>query len=147
MSIEVPIRGESGSSILIEVNGYEYPGETEDPDDSNWLLSRVSVRVVGFTASLAPTLRTEDFTRFLADIEHLAGPELGGSAVFDTEERQIEFKLEMAKQGACTIDGRIRDHNLGGDLHFRFQTDQSYLAETIQRLHAVVREYPVRGQP
>jgi hypothetical protein len=49
------------------------------------------------------------------------------------------------KRGTATINGTAHPHRSPeASLVFRFDTDQSYLAETLRQLETVLRRFPIK---
>ncbi|MDP9345328.1 MAG: hypothetical protein M3P44_06355 [Actinomycetota bacterium] len=69
--------------------------------------------------------------------------ELTGTATLTTIEDQVELTLEL-KSGKGTLTGRIEAHAIAS-LEFEAATDQTFLADTLTALRAVVAKYPYRG--
>lgn len=139
------IRGHGGR-IGVEVYNYERP-DTANEDDANWLKAKCSVVVSEFSCVLGLSLRTHDFVQFLRQLEE-AVRQLKGTAVFATLEEGLEFEIKFKSAGQAELSGRARSQtSLVPDqtvLSFSFETDQSFLAETIRELNGIVAQFPAR---
>ena len=139
------IRGHRGH-IKIEVRGYERP-ETTDEDDANWLAAGCDVAVGEFSCTLGLSLVTSDFVRFLAQLER-AVDSLNATATFTTLEEGLQVEIKFTHAGHADLFGHARSQtSLVPDqsvLSFSFETDQSFLAQTVRELKEIVKQFPVR---
>ena len=132
-----------GASIIIEVSGYERP-IAQNIDDANWLTCRVFVNLGYFSGEYPATFVTSDFVRFRNELKNVLS-EMGGSASFETCEESLNCSIEMKKTGIAQIGGKVQIHgNVITALQFSFQSDQSFLTETLLQVEAIIRDYPVR---
>ena len=142
----VQIRGD-GNVIRIGVFGYERP-DANDEYDSNWLRARCSITVAEFSAVLSLALVTHDFTRFADELEQ-AVQLVKGAASFSTVEAGLAIDIKFTAAGHAEIFGSVRSQrSLVPDvsvLSFSFETDQSFLAQTVRELKAIVSRFPVRN--
>lgn len=142
---EATIRGD-GNVVKITVLGYER--ETAiDISDANWLRSRITVCVGPFSADYEAALTTHDFAEFT---EHLARivTSLEGKASFRTDEDWLSLDVELNKRGAATVQGIAKVHgNPSASLAVRFDTDQTYLSQTLAECREILRVFPVRVSP
>ena len=127
------IRGHSGH-VQVEVYTYERQGTT-DESDANWLVARCNVVVGEFSCALKLSLVTDDFAQFLAQLERAVGS-LKGSAIFDTMEDGIRVEIKFNSAGHADVFGQVRSQiSLVPEqsvLSFSFETDQSFLAQTVR---------------
>lgn len=63
----------------------------------------------------------------------------------DTIEEKITLAVEMGARGAAVVSGTVTNHS-GPDatLSFRFDTDQSYLGQTLSQMEATLKLFPER---
>jgi hypothetical protein len=139
---QIKFAGEQGS-LVIEISGYERPG-AEDQDDANWLRSEVTIKIGPFSGAFKSAFMTYDLIGLHDRLKNgLAA--LSGTLSFQNTEHDIAFDIEFDKRGAATISGTAHPHRTPeASLKFGFDTDQSYLAQTLSQLEAVLRKFPVK---
>jgi len=146
MSKTVAIRGEGGQ-VQIEVLNYERPKSTEG-SDANWLSCRCGLTVREFSCDVSLSLMTDDFVRFLGDLDE-ALRSLKGTAVFTTLEAGLKLEITFNAAGHANVFGTIQSQlsvvPSRTGLDFSFETDQSFLSYTVEGLRAVVQQFPVRS--
>jgi len=142
----VVIRGDGGN-VRIHVLNYERPNSTEG-SDANWIVCRCSVAVWEFSCEVSLSLMTDDFVRFLADLDE-ALRSLKGTAVFATLESGLKLEIKFKAAGHADVFGTVRSQlsvvPSRTKLHFSFETDQSFLSHTVEELRTVIQEFPVRN--
>jgi len=108
------------------------------------LKCRVAINVGQFTGNYDASFTTSDFARFRDGLKTLL-TSLSGSASFDTDEETLKCAIEMRKAGTAVIKGvaRIRGQTMAA-LSFSFDSDQSFLVETLHEVEGVVAEYPMK---
>jgi len=144
MPLQISLNGH-GASISIEVSGYERP-IAQNVDDANWLKCRVAVNLGYFTGEYPATFVTSDFVRFRDGLKTVLST-MGGSASLETCEEALNCTVEMKSNGAARIKGKAQVHqNIAAALSFSFESDQSFAAQTLREVEAVIAEYPVRGE-
>ena len=142
MSLKLPINGH-GASISIEVSGYERPS-AQNVHDANWLKCSVALNLGYFTADYLATFETSDFVRFRDGLKIVLST-MSGAASFVTCEGALNCTIEMAPTGTARIKGVAQVHaHTTATLSFSFETDQSFLAETLREVEGVIREFPMR---
>ena len=138
--------GGHGGHIKIDVQGYEQP-ETSDEDDANWLIARCNVAVAEFSCTIKLSLVTRDFVEFLAQLEK-AVDSLKGTAAFTTLGEGLDIEIKFTHAGHADLLGRARSQqSLVPDqsvLSFSFETDQSFLSQTVRELRGIVTQFPIR---
>jgi hypothetical protein len=138
--------GGHGGHIKIDVQRYERP-ETSDEDDANWLATQCNVAVGEFSCILKLSLVTRDFTEFLAQLEK-AVDSLNGSATFTTMEEGLHIEIKFNHAGHANVFGRAGSQTSivpeQSVLSFSFETDQSFLAQTVRELKGIVTQFPIR---
>jgi hypothetical protein len=145
MSPQVSIKGH-GASISIEASGYERP-IAQNVDDANWLKCRVTVNLGYFTGEYPGAFETSDFVRFRDGLEKILST-MGGMASFETCEEALNCTIEMRGSGTARIKGKAQIHqNVAATLSFSFESDQSFIAQTLREVEAIIAEYPVRVEP
>ena len=146
MSKTVAIRGDGGQ-IQIEVLNYERSKSTEG-SDASWLSCRCSVTVREFSCGVSLSLMTDDFVRFLDDLNE-ALRSLRGTAVFITLESGLKLEITFKAAGHADVFGTVQSQlsvvPSRTILDFSFETDQSFLSQTVEGLRAVIQQFPVRS--
>lgn len=142
MDTQIKIAGEQGS-LTIEVHGYERPS-AKDPDDANWLRCDLTIKAGPFTGAFKCALTTYDLFAFAERLKSSLAV-LSGTASFQNTEQDIAFEIDFDRRGTARIQGTAQPHrSLEGSLGFRFDTDQTYLAQSLRQLEAVLRSFPVK---
>jgi hypothetical protein len=145
MAKTMEIRGHGGR-IKIDVQGYERP-DTSDGDDANWLAAQCNVVAGEFSCTLNLSLVTRDFAGFLMQLEK-AVDSLNGTAAFTTLEEGLQIEVKFNHAGHADLFGRARSQTSlvpeQSVLSFSFETDQSFLAQTVRDLHGIVTQFPIR---
>lgn len=141
MSHRIPING-NGASILIEVDGYERPG-AKDISDANWLKCRVTLDIGYFKGNYSASFETTDFVRFKESLK-TALKAMNGTASFETCEGALTCAIEIKSGGRARIKGtaQVREH-IDATLSFSFESDQSFLAETLRETENTTAAYPM----
>ena len=131
-----------GSHVDIAVLGYECAERCEA--EPEWLSCEVRCAVGSFGAALSMPLATGDLARFR---DALAGVlmHLAGSARMDTTEERITLAVVMGARGTAVVSGTVSNHSGPvATLSFKFDTDQSYLGQTLSELEATLKLFPER---
>lgn len=145
MSEKIEIIGE-GVCIALEVLGYENP-LAQDVSDANWLDCRVSITIGdAFQGQFAASFTTSDFVRFREELS-TALTELNGTATFVTDEDALRVGVELSKTGRAAVEGIAQTFSPDASLSFSFETDQTFLNQTLQQLNAVVDHFPIKEYP
>jgi len=143
----VQIRGDGGRVIQIEISGYERP-DAGDEYDANWLRAKCSVTLAEFSAVLSLALVTHDFARFADELEQ-AVQLLKGRATFSTAEAGLGIEIKFTTAGHADVFGSARSQTSfvpdQSVLSFSFETDQTYLEQTVRELKAIVSRFPARS--
>ena len=105
MPTTVVIRGDGGR-VQIEVLNFERPEVTKG-SDANWLICRCGVTVREFSCDVSLSLMTDDFVRFLADLDE-AQRSLKGTAVFATIESGLTLEIKFKAAGHCDVLGTVQ---------------------------------------
>jgi hypothetical protein len=145
VSSEVSIGGD-GCRLRLTVDAYEFP-DIEDFDDANWLVGKVELEagVTGsFRASHRVTPRTDDLTLFRDELRPIVDT-LSGEATLHHLEEQFGCTVSLT-DGKGALTAFVGEH-IGSTLRVeQCETDQSYLAQTLRELDALLTEFPVRGR-
>jgi hypothetical protein len=142
MSEQITISGHGGS-LIVHVSSYERPG-ANDPDDANWLTSDAAIKVGVFSGEFRFALTTHDLIDFHEALKTGLST-LSGVVPFRTTERDIALEIIFDQRGTAAIKGSVEPQtSLEASLCFRFDTDQSYLTQTLRQLEAVLRKFPLK---
>ena len=138
------IGGIEHEKIEIEVVCYEREPSGEYYDD-NWVKANVCLSVGGFKGNYGAAFLTEDFSRFLDELQNIY-ESLKGTAEFKTIENQLYIKALGDGKGHISIEGEAIDAvGIGNRLNFSLEIDQTDLSYTIKQLKEMVKRYPVRS--
>ena len=142
MAEQIKFAGEQGS-LVVEIYGYER-AEVEDQDDANWLRSELTIKAGPFSGAFKSAFTTYDLVG-LHDRLRNGLAALSGTLSFQNTEHDVAFDIEFGKGGGATISGTVHPHRSPEvSLKFNFDTDQSYLTQTLCQLEAVLRRFPVK---
>jgi hypothetical protein len=142
MPSKVSING-NGASIAIEVLGYERPS-AQDVSDANWLKCRVSTNLGQFIGNYDASFTTSDFTRFRDELRSVLTT-MNGAAAFVTDEEALNCTIQLMRVGTAVVKGRAQAQgHVTAVLSFSFESDQSFLAETLLGLESVVQKFPLK---
>jgi len=142
MTEQIKFAGEQGN-LTIEVHGYERPA-TEDQDDANWLRCGATIKAGPFTGAFNIGLTTHDVTALREQLKNALAT-MSDSVSFSSIENDISFDIRFDKRGSAIISGTVQPHrSLTASLAFRFDTDQSYLTQTLCQLDAVTHRFPIK---
>jgi hypothetical protein len=142
MGDRVTIAGGPGK-IVIEVFAYERRA-AKNEDDANWLVTRVTVAVPPFSGSWDAAITTHELAIFQGELK-IALASLSGTAKFRGMEGDLSLIIEFNKRGGAEVTGVSKPNGfLGTELHFDFETDQTFLKKTLQELEKVLQQFPVK---
>lgn len=112
--------------------------------DLNWLVTDLEIKIPGFTAKYSLYTTTNDFVRFYEELDKLY-QSLEGIAEFVTIESGIYLKATIERKTGKLIWSVEAQYPQGDGaiLEFEFQSDQSYVYETIRGLKYIIKQYPV----
>ncbi len=138
------LQGELGRRLTIEVHCYESDAP-RDPYDANWLRCSAEAEVGRFRGAVDASFTTQDFARFLAELDQVVrGASLVAS--FQTMEEALSVRVEVDRVGRAVISGKLREIDVGGPaLSFTFESDLSFLGRTQAELKRIVSEFPERA--
>lgn len=142
MSLKVPING-NGASIAIEVFGYERHS-AQNVSDANWLNCRVNANFGQFTGNYEASFTTFDFCRFRDELKPLLAT-MNGTAAFVTDEEALSCTIQFMRTGTAILKGRAQvQGRTAVILSFSFESDQSFLADTLRGVESVVQTFPIK---
>jgi hypothetical protein len=99
--------------------------------------------VGSFSGQVRASFRTEEFVRFLEELQP-AYPQVSGTAHFRTLEGWLELTVQIERLRTTRVSGVARtDLSPRAELTFWFNTDQSFVGQTCRELEAVVSRFPV----
>jgi hypothetical protein len=133
--------------VIINVEGRAHAGAS-DYWDGNWMITPISVRVGGFAADVAATLRMDEIHRFNEGLKYI-NQNLDGTAVLSSLELWIDLTVRCGPNGHLSVVGDVTE-NPATNTHLEFEIDnldQTMLPGWIASLDAIEREYPVLGRP
>ena len=135
--------GNETVTIVIEVLRYEN-SMAGDPSDANWLSCCVDIQVPPFQGRFNSALTTRDFLRFRHDLE-IAMARMEGKASLTAEEGGICVEIDLSTTGRANVLGYSKTLGVAKvHLTFGFETDQSFLQNTLRALNEVVQHFPLR---
>lgn len=133
----------AGGKIEIEVFGYERSA-VSDLDDANWLDARLLAEAGSFHGTFSLSLTTAELFSLCRDLEK-AIDSLSGRVSLKSLESDLELTITFGARGAAEIAGVLRPGGWSpGVLHFQLQSDQSYLASSVQQLRSLTQQFPFR---
>jgi hypothetical protein len=146
MPLEAVIAGE-GFRLVLRVLRYEFP-TLDSGADANWIVGEVEMTAStsgAFSGRHAVSLRTEELAEFRDQLAEIV-ESLDGRAALQHLEDQVGCTITL-RRGSGEFEGFVREH-IGADLRVSgLRTDQSYLQESLRAFDAIVRKFPVRGEP
>ncbi|MGH9768138.1 MAG: WapI family immunity protein [Blastocatellia bacterium] len=142
MSDEIEIAGQ-GASLKVEVLRYENIS-AQDLSDANWLSCSVQARVGSFSGNFSGSFTTNDFAQFRDELRELLARK-SGTASFLTDEEQLRINLEVERTGTVQIEGSAQTSGMPqACLSFSFESDMSFLDQTLRDLEKLVKSFPVK---
>ena len=134
----------TGDQLAIHVLSYTYP-DSNDKWDGNWLNATIEITSGAFRGATETRLRTDEFERFLQELELLSSS-LKGSAEYNSMEEWLSIKITGDGMGHLSAQGRIIDkHSDGNELKYLIQFDQTGLPQLLSGLKKLMATFPVRG--
>ena len=143
MSVEIEINGQ-GSRLRVEVLGYENPS-AQDISDANWLRCQVMIKIgEAFLADFPASFTTSDFVRFRDELSTVL-TKLSGTASFLTDEEALSLSIDIGRTGGALVSGVAQTEGQPqASLSFSFDSDQSFLIQTLHGLDALVTHFPIK---
>jgi hypothetical protein len=92
----------------------------------------VCVELDGYSAMQGACFEREDLADFLSRIAS-AAIDLSGTAVLADLEERVELTVATSARGRVLIKCRLRKSDADVELAFSFETDQSYLSNSLLR--------------
>ena len=112
--------------------------------DDDWLNATVNVRGVPFTGSFDTSLMTHDFVTFAKGLARVL--ETGsGQVSFTTIEGGILIEISLSDRGTGKVRA-LATMNSGprATLEIHFETDRTYLIETLSECRKITKAFPAR---
>lgn len=136
------LKGE-GAELAIHVASYERP-DADNQSDANWLHCKVTGAFGRFSGSGEYSIITSELAEFEDSLR--AGIEGRSPKVsFSTTEEGFGWDIEFNSRGQATVSGFLKSPgNPKAKLSFSFQSDQSYLQQTLSDLIGVNQQFPIR---
>lgn len=136
----VEIAGE-GAQLRIEVVSHSDVA-TIDPDDAEWIRCDVELKVGGLRALIGANFVRDDFAN-LGDELAAALETVSGTASFETYEDALAFEVAFQPNGGAQVSGRaVGSERPRAVVSFDFETDQSYLRQSLVQLRRITRAFP-----
>jgi len=143
MSDTINIRGHN-ARVTITIIGYERP-DAADESDANWLSAEITCDAGDFTGSVATSLTTHEITALRDDLRR-AMDALTGTVTFSPDEEALVLNLKFHVTGEASISGALqRRGEVSVALRFAFDSDQTFLTETLRELDAACNRSPIVG--
>lgn len=138
------LHGEFGRRLTIDVHGYER-NSSQDLYDANWLRCSVDVDLGRFRGAVDASFTTQDFARFLSELDQVMGG-AAMAATFQTMEEALSIRVEVNRAGRVVVAGNLREIDAGGSaLSYSFDSDLSFLQKSHSELKRIVSEFPERA--
>lgn len=138
------LQGDLGRRLTIEVHGYESDAP-RDWYDANWLKCSAEVEVGRFRGAVDASFTTQDFARFLSELDQVVDGAVSGAS-FQTMEEALSARVEVDRAGRAIVTGTLREIDVDRSaLSFIFESDLSFLRRTLVELRRVVLEFPERA--
>jgi hypothetical protein len=132
------VNGE-GCRLTVEVLGYENL-RPQTVSDANWLRTRVQFDAGGCALRIEAALTTQDVKYFLDELEGVLSS-LEGSASLTTDEESIGLRVKVTKTGVAQVSGELKELGTAKvKVGFEFESDQSYLGQTLTELRGIHRD-------
>jgi hypothetical protein len=138
--------GHASEYLAIQPLYREYP-DADDYWDGNWVVSLIDFAVAGWLGSYTATLRTDEFSRFYAELLALSRTSKG-SAIFSSMEDwlQIRVKRKSIEEIKADCILQARSHPLTR-LELSLDLEQEDLARIISGIETVREMFPVISEP
>lgn len=116
--------------------------------DGGWIDTAVAVRAGAFRGSCTACLTSDEFARFLDELEPLY-ESLAGKAEFTSMEEWLSVEITVEDRlGHLRATCTVRDEpGIGNVLHFDLTLDQTDLPPILKGLRAICAAFPVAGSP
>jgi AcrR family transcriptional regulator len=130
------LAGDSGQVSL----SFEYVQAGADGGDCR---GTVSIASWGFQAQGKVWFTAVEATKFYNQL-NACYQALDGVATFTTHQESLKLEVVFGRLGRVHIQGTFHEsHTEGNDLHFRIQTDQSFIAQALEQLAELVKRFGV----
>lgn len=135
-----------GEHVSVQPTRREFP-ETADYWDGNWVYADVEVRAGSFRGKYEALLRTDEFARFRTELGPLY-ENLTGTASFESMEEWLKLRLTGDGKGHIEVACEAKDApGIGNLLSFSLEIDQTDLPRNLSEIDAILRKFPVTGDP
>ena len=132
---------EGANFLRIDIIGFAHP-DAELDWDRNWLKSKLTLKVGGFSGQFDCDLMTTDFERFKEQLFELY-ERMGGIAIFETREEQLTIRIEGDGIGHFQADCMAMDFpGTGNKLEFELTFDQTFIPDLVTQLDDITRTFP-----
>ncbi len=111
----------------------------DNADDRSWIYTAVTVRVGGFVASYATSIRDVEFAILARELKHCYA-NLNRSFDFEVLESSFRLKVKGDGLGHFLLSGKCNQYN--ATLSFDMTFDQSFLPKMIDELEEINKRFP-----
>ncbi|AQQ53288.1 WapI family immunity protein [Planococcus lenghuensis] len=133
------------AAIQIEVVSRIYPNSL-DYWDGNWIVTRISIEIPGYSVQFSANLRTDELRDFVKKLK-VMNKKLKGKASLENIDGFIDIKCEINLLGKIYWEVETcYPAGTGAVLHFNFESDQMYLENLIKELDEVIIAFPILGE-
>lgn len=121
--------------------------DARDYWDGNWLDAEIQITTASFHAHYSASLRVEEMDGFRQELSELYSF-TSQTAAFTTMERQLSIHILGSKTGRYTAKCEaVAPTGIGNRLLFQILFDQTEIPQMLKELDAILKEYPVIGNP
>ena len=136
--------GAGSYKLQLRVLRRSHPQCTDDWD-GNWLDGDLAVTAGAFSGRVQGGIRTDEFSRFLAQLQ-LLDRTLRGEAVLATTDFWLDVQIKGDGRGHFVAECWVRDEpGMGSRLEFQSHFDQTEFPPMLRSLRAILTAYPVIG--
>ena len=131
----------NGESLTLEfMKVFGFPNSTFHEGGYD-VKANITIDLVDYKVNSSLYISTGRIYEF---VEHLktCNQNLNGFVLYNSYEANLELKLQYDNQGSVKVSGNFQESLLNEtNLIFEFDTDQSYITQTISELELIVRKY------
>jgi hypothetical protein len=136
----------TGARLAVRIISYERASATNQ-SDANWLRCKVEANFGTFSGSAEYAVTTTDLAQFEKSLHEMLDGKIK-KAYFSTMEEEIGFEVDLNGRGQSTVSGFLKSPAIPRvKIEFAFQSDQSYLQQTLSALSQVNEQFPKRLIP
>jgi len=136
------IGNETDDNFVIEILGRSYP-DSKDFEDGNWLGAKIHISIGPFKGVVNASLRAEEFSRFLKQVEPMAKT-LKGTAEYRSMEKWLSINMSCDKFGHVRAEGIIKEGPVTHtQLNYVINFDQTQFKHILNALNEIGTKFPV----